>query len=341
MYFRYVFLLCLFATSLSSQGAEPITKPYKIMMMLYRGETDAEKGFMEYFKRHHIPAEFIIRDAQADNAKIAGFIREARDIKPDLIYTFGTTVTSKVVGVIGDDDPETHITDIPVVFDIVADPVGARLTSSLKSSGRNVTGVSHLVPIAAQIQALQSMRTIQRLGVIYNPQEKNAMLAVQELQTLAQKLALTLQLVPVVLDANQHPSTEGVVAAMRDLLAQKPQFIYIPSDSFMIKNANLVVQEAQAAHVPVFAATEAPIRNDGALLGLVSNYFNVGELAAYKAEQILSKKMVVSQVPIESLNRFTYLINMGAAKKLGIYPPVSLFKVAELVNGTDNLDARE
>jgi putative ABC transport system substrate-binding protein len=338
---RLILTCCIFLAAVPTWSAEKVAKPYKIMMILYRGTTDAEKGFMAYFERHHISAEFIVRDAQADNAKISEFVREAHEIKPDLIYTFGTTVTTRVVGVIGESDPLTHINDIPVVFDIVADPIGARLTENLKSSGRNLTGVSHLVPISAQIQALQSMRSIQRLGVIYDPQEKNSLLAVQELSKIAQKAGFSLQLEAVPLDAKLQPTTDGVVTAMRALLAKKPQFIYIPSDSFMIKNANLVVQEADAARVPVFAATEAPIRYDGALLGLVSNYFNVGELAAFKADQILSGKATAQQIPIESLNRFTYLINMGAAKQLGIYPPMSLFKVAELVNGYDSIDARE
>ena len=342
---RFLLVMCCLVAALpsarASQSAGKQVKPFKIMMILYRGSTDAEKGFMDYFKRRNIPVEYVIRDAQADNARIAGFVREARDLKPDLIYTFGTTVTAEVVGLDGQVDPARHITDIPVVFDIVADPVGARLVSTLKSSGRNLTGASHLVPLLAQMNALESMRKVQSLGVIYTPLEKQSALTVQELQAVVPKYGMSLKLAPVVLDTRSKPTPEGIIAAMDALIAKKPDFIYIPSDSFLIKNANIVVRAAQAAHIPVFAATEAPIRNDGALLGLVSTYFNVGELAGYKAEQILVRKTPAAQLPMESLNRFTYLVNMGAARKLGVYPPLSVVKLAELIAPLDTSDARE
>ncbi|STQ90342.1 ABC transporter substrate-binding protein [Iodobacter fluviatilis] len=343
MYFRFIIIFTyLLLFPLELKAAEINEKPpYKIMMILYRGFTDAEKGFVSYFKQHHIAAEFIIRDAQADNTKIAEFVSEARELKPDLIYTFGTTVTAEVVGLVGQVNPEKHITDIPVVFNIVADPIGARLVKNMQASGRNLTGASHLVPLSAQMNALQKMRSTQTLGVIYNSQEKNAVLAVQGLEKIAAKNKFSLDLSPVALDENNKPGLDGIKKATQELLARKPQFIYIPSDSFMIKNAQTVVQAAQAAKIPVFSATEAPVRNDGALLGLVSTYFNVGELAAHKAEQILLKKEHVSKIPVELLNRFTYLVNMGAAKKLGIYPPLAVVKFAELISPLDGVDASE
>ncbi len=337
---QLVFLCCLLPAAAWSAASAP-AKPYRIMMMLYRGTTDAEKGFMEYFKRHRIAAEFIVRDAQADSSKIAGFVQEAKTLKPDLIYTFGTTVTTEVVGVVGEVDRSRHITDIPVVFNIVADPVGARLVTELKASGRNLTGASHMVPLSAQMQALQAMRNKQTLGVIYNPMEKNSLLAVQGLQKIAPRFSMTLLTAPIHADARNPVTIEGIGEAMRELLEKKPQFIYIPSDSFLIQNAGVVVQAAQQAGVPVFAATEAPIRDHGALLGLVSTYANVGELAAHKAVQILSGKVPVGQIPVETLNRFTYLVNMKAAKKLGVYPPLTVMKFAELIAPAEVIDARE
>lgn len=338
---RLITLLCCTLCLASAGAAEAPAKPYKIMMILYRGATEAEKGFMDYFNRRHIAVELTVRDAQADNSKIADFVAEARALKPDLIYTFGTTVTAAVAGLEGQVDPVRHITDIPVVFNIVADPVGAGLVRSLAGSGRNLTGASHMVPLRAQLQALEAMHSTRTLGVIYNSQEKNSTLAVQQLQALAPEFHLTLELAPVGNDSSGRPQLADIRSAMHGLVQKRPQFIYLPSDSLLIKNADVVLQAAQAASIPVFAATEAPIRNDGALLGLVSTYYNVGELAAHKAEQILSKRVPAGRIPVESLNRFTYLVNMGTAKKLKLYPPLSVVKFAELIVPLDSVDARE
>lgn len=326
-----LFLLLLLGCHASLASAAP----YRILMLLYRGQTEAEKGFMDYFKKHKIEVEYIIRDAQADRSRIADFVKEARELKPDLIYTFGTSVTSEVVGLQEKADPARHITDIPVVFNIVADPVGAGLVRQLQSSGRNLTGASHLVPLEAQLKALQAMRQTKTLGVLYSD-EKNAQLTIEDLKREAPRFGLQLQLTP--LAANTDAT--ALQKAVQEALAKKPQFLYLPSDSFLIKHADSVVRPALAARVPVFAATEAPIRNNGALLGLVSTYYSVGELAAYKAEQILTRKKTPAQIPVEVLRRFTYLVNMSSAKKLGVYPPLSVMKIAETVTD-DAIDARE
>jgi putative tryptophan/tyrosine transport system substrate-binding protein len=79
------------------------------------------------------------------------------------------------------------------------------------------------------------------------------------------------------------------------------------------------------------SATEGPIREDGALMGLVSNYANAGAFPGYKAEQILRGKEAVRNIPIETLQRFTLLVNMTTAVQLGVYPPLDLIKIAELL----------
>ena len=66
-------------------------------------------------------------------------------------------------------------------------------------------------------------------------------------------------------------------------------------------------------------------------MGLVSNYANAGAFAGYKAEQILLGKEVVGKIPIETLQRFALVVNMKTAKQLGIYPPLDMIKIAELL----------
>jgi hypothetical protein len=88
-------------------------------------------------------------------------------------------VTQDVVGVLGSVDRNRHLVDIPVVFNIVADPVGAGLVDGLIPTGRNVTGVSHLVPLRDQISAMQRFATVRKLGVIYNVSEVNSLLALR------------------------------------------------------------------------------------------------------------------------------------------------------------------
>ncbi|MEA2948736.1 MAG: hypothetical protein QOI40_4066, partial [Alphaproteobacteria bacterium] len=75
-------------------------KTYKVMMILFRGATLAETGFMDHL-RGRLPVEFLVRDVAGVLGKTREFVEEARRERVDLIYTFGTSVTLDVVGASG------------------------------------------------------------------------------------------------------------------------------------------------------------------------------------------------------------------------------------------------
>ena len=118
-------------------------------------------------------------------------------------------------------------------------------------------------------------------------------------------------------------------------------FIYLPSDSSLIQHAAAITHPALASNVPVISATEAPIREFGALVGLVSSYYNAGAYAGHKAEQILTGKKAPGSIPIDTLQRFSLLVNMDTASRLGLYPPMDLIPIAELLRGTEGTSKRD
>jgi putative tryptophan/tyrosine transport system substrate-binding protein len=322
------FLLGIILTAAIAASALAQGNTYKVMMITFRGMTPAEQGFIEYLKAR-LPVEFVIRDVDRDRSKVREFVAEAKSRRVDLIYTFGTTVTLDTVGAAGKVDPNLHVIDIPVVFNIVADPVGAGLASAFAATGRNLTGVSHLVPMPDQLRAMQRFRKVRKLGVIYNSLEANSKLAVEQLRQLAPQFQFDLIEVPLL--SGQTPDAREIGEAVHRLLASKPDFVYLPSDSSLIERAAMIVGLASAAGVPVISATEDPIRKAGALMGLVSNYSNAGDFAGYKAEQILAGKAAVGKVPIDTLQRFALVVSMKTAIQLGVYPPLDLIKIAELL----------
>src|SRR5258706_3599345 len=85
-------LLAIVLSAAVSIGAAAQEKSFKVMLVLFRGTTSAEQGFMDYLKAR-IPVEFIIRNVDGDRSKIQDVVKEAKQDRPDLIYAFGTTVT--------------------------------------------------------------------------------------------------------------------------------------------------------------------------------------------------------------------------------------------------------
>lgn len=313
----------------TSVAAAPPARPYRVYMILYRGETDVERGFRNYFAMHKIPVELTVRDVAQNVARVPEFIAEARALKVDLIYTWGTPVTLAVAG--RHDDANKPVTDIPVVFTMVSSPVGAGFVKTLASSGRNLTGASHVVPIAQQLTAIRTYRRFERIATIYNPAEANSLPNMKALRAAAAQERLQLIERPVPLDGAGQPIAASLPQLVRQLAAEGVQLLYIGPDSFLGANRKALTEAALAHRMPSYSATEIALREGKALFGLVSGYEAVGRLTAHKAAQILIEGRTPASIPIETLARFSYIVNMSVAAELDLYPPLKVINYAELL----------
>ncbi|WP_334174963.1 ABC transporter substrate-binding protein [Pseudoxanthobacter sp.] len=307
--------------------------PYVIYMITYRGETEVEQGFRDYFAQRQIPVDLVVRDIGRDVSRVPGLIDEIRRLKPDLVYTWGTPVTLATVGRWDKPDPQKYITDIPVVFTMVAAPVAAGVVPSLASSGRNVTGAFHVVPLDAQMRAMQAYRPFDALGVLYSRSEPNSVALVAELQTVAEQMQFRLDARPFAANAAGQPVADGVPAMIADMKATGTDWLYLLPDTFLGTIYDITKPAAAAVRLPAFGAAELSIRSGGALAGLVCRYYSVGQLAASKAEAILTGGQPASDVPVETLKRFSLIINMPVAAELDLYPPLAMLNYAEVISG--------
>jgi len=309
------------------------TRPYRIYAITFRGMTDVEKGFEEYFASRKIPVQITYRDLNRDSTRMPGFLDEIRATRPDLIYTWGTSVTLGVLGAYDAVIPSQHITDIPVVFTLVASPTLAKIVSEKEPSARrNVTGVVHVAPVAAQIKAMAAYRPFQTLGVLYTPTEQNSVVVLAEIRKLGRELGFDTVSRTFRLDASRKVSADGAADLVRELKEAKAQWLYLPPDSFLGTLAqDVIIPAAMEVGLPTFASTEQ-LMQAGALSGLVSRYYSVGQFTAHKAEQILIGKQAAETIPIETLKRFSYQIRISVAEKLKLPPPLPMLSYAEILS---------
>ncbi|HME23896.1 MAG TPA: ABC transporter substrate-binding protein [Acetobacteraceae bacterium] len=315
----------------ADKGAPAVHAPFRILMILFRGETEVEKGFRDYLRDHHVPVDITVRNLHEDLSGLPAVIAEAKADRPDLVYTWGTGITLGVLGEYDRVDPKVNITDLPVLFTMVTSPTGSRLIPSPGDSSRNFTGVSHVAPLQTQLRAMQAYRHITRLAVIYNPTEPNSALAVRDLLRLCESEDIALIAEPVPLDSAGRPRADTLPALVDKIAIREPQFLYIGPDTFIGDNRDVITAEAIRDNLPVFTGTELEIRTSNAMAGLVTSYYDVGIFAAYKAEQILVDHTPPGEIPIETLRRFKYIIKMGVARQLGLYPPIGLIGYAEII----------
>jgi len=311
--------------------------PYRIYAITFRGMTDVEKGFQDYFTARGVPVQITFRDLARDASRMPGFLEEIRRTRPDLVYTWGTSVTLGVVGPHDQPDRARNIGDIPVVFTLVAAPVQAKIVPALKSSGRNVTGVFHVAPTDVQMRAMASYRPFKSVGVLYTPTEQNSVVTLKELQELGAKRGFRVIDRPFRLDAAKKVLADGAADLVREIKAERADWLYLPPDSFLGTLAQkVVIPAANEAGLPTFASTEQ-LMEAGALAGLVSRYHSIGQFTAYKAEQILVQKKRPQDIPVETLTRFSFQIRMKTAERLKLEPPLPMFNYAELI--TTDVDA--
>ncbi|MCL9783158.1 ABC transporter substrate-binding protein [Vibrio sp. S4M6] len=323
------FIIFIVPVANAQQATSNQPEKKHVVMLLWRGVTNAEKGFMDYLSAR-VNVEFIILNADRNKDKLKEYIRTIDSYHPDLIYTFGTTISRELLGTYEHPSKFEQTHDIPVVFNVVTDPVGSKLIPKTGERHRDFTGVSHIVPLPVQFKAISQLKGVRSIGIIYNPLEHNSILTAKKMMALASQFKMNVYLYPLGLIKNQPNlgSLDHIVTKMKE---NHIDLAYLPPDSYIIANGKAVVQKLQSANIPTFSATETPIRKYDALFGVVSRYYNAGQFAAYKAEQILDNKRNVSKIPIDSLSQYSYIVNMEAAKQLDYYPPVSILKISELV----------
>ena len=132
-------------------------------------------------------AEVTVRNANRDKSVLSKYVQEARALKADLVVTWGTSVTRAMAGTLEQINDKRFLHDKPIVFMIVADPIGAKIIKSYEKTGRpNVTGTRNRVPEEVNINTIRSYYPeFKRLGMLYNTNESNSVLKVEEVRSLS------------------------------------------------------------------------------------------------------------------------------------------------------------
>ncbi len=301
--------LCLFA-GLFYSGLTAGEKNVRVAMILWRGETPAEKGFMdELNKEKGLRFDFTAFNADQDNDKLKKIIAGLDSSRYDLIYTFGTTVTKAVM---------TKVKDRPVIFNIVARPVETGIIKSREDSGNNLTGASNTVPMDSAFKTMSLVIHIRKLGFIYNREEINSEVQKQEIEKLQRKYGFVLFGIPMT-------GHEDVPNALLRVLDLKADTVMFPADSLVKANADRLISFLNKNKIPTIAPMPEMVEENKALLALGPDYYQLGVLAAHNALEVLNGKKP-SEVSTKTVHNLEITYNEETAHRLGISFPLQMIK---------------
>ena len=295
---------------------------YVIHFVNYRGHTDVDAGFEKSLKDRDIRTKIIYHDVARDATRFPAIRDKIKaDVEADLVVSWGTTTTLNIFGKYNEGEP--YIKNKPGVFTLVTDPIGSQIISKVNDGTRNVTGAWHVAPADKQFTKMMIYRQAKKIGVLYSPTESNSVVTIGTLKSFSQSFNVEVIAIPFdVVDGkvNSRNTTE----AMDKFKAAGVEWLYLPPDTYLGTQAeNLVIPAAHNRGIPTFASTEQ-LMQAGACVGLVSSYFQLGELAAEQAEKILVKKMRPAEIDVTSVNKFQHQIRPARAEALGIKIPQGL-----------------
>jgi putative ABC transport system substrate-binding protein len=247
--------------------------------------------------------------------KIDALANELVKLRPDAILGVTTPVISALAR-------ETQT--IPIVFTLVADPIGNGFVASLTHPGGNITGFAAYDPVVAGkwVELLKEIapKTV-RMGILFNPATTSPLqLYMPSIQTAASSLVVQASAVPV----GARDEIEGAIAAQ----ARNPGsgLIVLP-DAFNIANRDLIIALAARYGIPAIY-NGALYADSGGLIAYGIDFTETFRQAAGYIDRIL-KGTKPGELPIQQPTKFDLVINLKTAKALGLTVPHNLLVLAD------------
>lgn len=302
----------------------------KIYLVTWRGFEEGCQGFQEYLDTRGIKYELIHRDINRDKSKIPGLVKEIKQIKPDLVVTWGTSVSVGILGTYDTVSPEKNITKIPAVFMFPSNPKRSKLVENYESSNRNIAGVRYVLTEEQQLSVAMSSLPFKKMGMIENKEEINVVNSIKAIKVAAAQSGIEI----LVEDLPQAKEKEQILANLKSALirlkAAGSEVIYFTPSSLLNAYSKEFTEMAVKLALPIFSSGQNPVRSGKAAIGVGVSYHKTGKRAAVLAEKILAGTKP-ADLSIDAPEEFGVVINMSVVNDLGLTISPDILSVAEIV----------
>ena len=215
---------------------------------------------------------------------------------------------------------------IPIVFEIGGDPVHAGLVGSLNRPGGNVTGISLFTVelVAKRLELLTELVPgASVLAMLVNPNNGNTEVEVNIAQTAAQTLGRKIHFV-------EARGDQDFDAAFENIIRQNIGALCVMADTTFASRRMRLGALATHHRVPAIYGLREHVRAGGLMsygANLVANFRQVG---LYTGRVLKGAKP--ADLPVVQPTKFELVINLGAAKLLGLtVPPTLLARADEVI----------
>jgi putative tryptophan/tyrosine transport system substrate-binding protein len=216
-------------------------------------------------------------------------------------------------------------TTVPVIFIVGGDPVENHLVQSLAHPGGNLTGFAIMEPsLGAKLLAIlkQVAPRVTHVAVLVNPDN----VAHRLLKASAAAAALSLNLEIVELPVRDAAEIE---AALMQWGQESNNGLIVPPDPSTNSHRALIVKLAARYRLPAIYALRAAT-DEGGLISYGVDLPDLFRQAAISADRIL-KGAKPADLPVQLPTKFELVVNLKAAKAIGLEMPSTLLITADEV----------
>jgi putative ABC transport system substrate-binding protein len=279
------------------------------------------KAFLEglrelgYVEGKNIFIEYRWAEGKLD--RLPALAAELVRLKVDVIVTASSASTRSA---------KQATSTIPIVMLYDDDPVGSGFVASLARPGGNITGLSTLSPETSgkQLELLKEIvPKLSRVAVLGNATTPGSPQALREINVAADRFGVQLQYLEV-----RVP--KDIETAFREVSKERADAVLVLSTTVLYLNRRQVADLAAKSQLPTIYSRPEFV-DDGGLACYGPSYPDMYRRAAVHVDKIL-KGAKPADLPVEQPRKFEFIINLKAAKQIGLtIPPTVLYQADKVI----------
>lgn len=243
------------------------------------------------------------QNTQADFNNLTPVSQKIKTGNPDVAVGIATPNAISLVD---------EITDIPVVFAAVTDPIDAKLVPTLEASGGNVTGASDSNPEA--IEPLMDFiaaefPNVKKVGIVINKSEPNAVVMAETAKNRLATHGIGWEEAAIVNGSDVQQAAQSLVG--------RADAIYITLDNTVVESVDAIIDVAYEHDIPFFSADRDTVEK-GAFATLGFRYYDHGYEVGEMLLEILKDGKSPGDMDVRKPEQLDFIFNMKAAEELGI-----------------------
>ena len=260
----------------------------------------------------HFDLRVAIVDAaqfQANSAALVG-------TSPDVIVALG----SRALGAL-----KKETTTIPVVFNFVADPVAQGFVQSLARPGGNLTGLTNFeFSFAGKwLEALKEVEPgVKRVLLLVNPQNSGTLGLSKFVESLGPSHGVEMVPGPI-------RTVAEIESTLNSFGAGSAHAVIVLPDGLTVTNRDAIIGWANRTRVPIIFPFRV-FAESGGLMSWGLDFAGVYRQVATYVDRIL-RGYKPADLPVQAPNKFELVINLKAARAIGLTVPPTLLTLADEV----------